>query len=160
MAEEMTDDLQALEMYAIELLTRFSPSQRRAALMGVARVMRRNQSDRIAQQLNPDGTPYEPRKRASARSRKGRIRRQAMFQKLRTARWLKVEASPDEAAVGFAGRIARIAAVHQFGARAPVAPHGPEYQYPRRALVGVAARDRDSIRAQLIAHLDGRVSRG
>ncbi len=156
----MTDDLRALEMLAIQLLARLSPSERRAALMGVAREMRRHQSDRISQQLNPDGAPYEPRKRANARSRKGRIRRQAMFQKLRTARWLKVEASPDEAAVGFAGRIARIAAVHQYGERAPVAPHGPEYQYPRRALVGVAARDRESIRARLIAHLEGRISRG
>ena len=100
----MTDDLHALEMLAIQLLARLSPSQRRVALMGVAREMRRHQSDRIAQQLNPDGTPYEPRKRASARSRKGRIRRQVMFQKLRTARWLKVEASPDEAAGGFARR--------------------------------------------------------
>ncbi|WP_377153678.1 phage virion morphogenesis protein [Roseateles sp. UC29_93] len=86
--------------------------------------MRRQQQQRIAAQLNPDGSRFEARK-ATLRDRKGKIRRGAMFAKIRTAAHLRIEASPDEASVGFAGRVARIASVHQLGLRDRVRPDGP-----------------------------------
>ena len=154
----MTDDLTALETWVGELLAKFSPGQRRKVMLDVMRELRRSQSARIAKQTNPDGSPFEPRKRATAkrpraRAGKGRIRRQAMFMKLRTTRFMTVEASGEGAAVGFSGRIAQIAAVHQEGARAPVAPGGPEYRYPRRVLLGFSDGERGMIRDRLLNHL-------
>jgi phage virion morphogenesis protein len=70
--------------------------------------------------LNPDGTAFAPRK-PQMRAQKGRLRRQ-MFTKLRQAKWLKTEVSPDSAAVQFVGQVERIAAVHQYGLRDKVSP--------------------------------------
>ncbi|MEX3614286.1 MAG: phage virion morphogenesis protein [Burkholderia gladioli] len=154
----MNDDLQHLEQWAADLLDKVSPAQRRKLALGIARQIRQSQAKRIAAQTNPDGTPYAPRKRGAskrpgARSRAGRIRRQAMFMKLRTAKWLTVSASIDGAEIGFTGRVAQIAAVHQEGERAPVAPNGPEYRYPRRVLLGLTDGERQTIRDQLVTQL-------
>ncbi|MEX3555910.1 MAG: phage virion morphogenesis protein [Burkholderia gladioli] len=154
----MSDDLSAFEAWAGALLAKLSPAKRRAALVDIARTIRRSQAARIASQANPDGTPYEPRKRGDskrpgARSHAGRIRRQAMFAKLRTTRWLKVETESDGVSIGFTGRVAQIATVHQEGGDAPVVPGGPTYRYPRRVLLGFTSTDRDTIRDRLLAHL-------
>ncbi|WP_186078680.1 phage virion morphogenesis protein [Burkholderia gladioli] len=157
----MRDDLEHFELWAAEQLARVSPAQRRKLALSIARELRRRQAERIAQQTNPDGTPYAPRKRgqskrAGARASQRRIKRQAMFMKLRTARWLTVSATVDGAEVGFRGRVAQIAAVHQHGERAPVAPNGPAYRYPRRVLLGLTDTDRQSIRDALIDFLSPR----
>ena len=80
----------------------------------VARDLRRSQSARIAAQLNPDGTPFAPRRprlrdQAGALRRKVERRKDPMFRKLRLARWLKAEGSAEEASVGFSGGALRIA---------------------------------------------------
>jgi phage virion morphogenesis protein len=153
------DDLHAFEAWAGSLLSKLAPAARRRIALDVARELRRSQQARIAAQLNPDGSPYVPRKRAKQggkrrlRAKAGRIKRQAMFAKLRTARYLRTEADGSGGAVGFAGRVARIARVHQEGEAAPVAPGGPEYPYPRRALLGFTDADRELIRDRLLAHL-------
>lgn len=59
------------------------------------------------------------------RAKAGRVKRAAMFAKLRTGRYMTVEATADGLALGFAGRVARIARVHQLAELAPVAPGGP-----------------------------------
>jgi phage virion morphogenesis protein len=153
----MTDDLSAVEAWVSDMLAKVSPSERRKLALAIGRQIRDSQAERIGKQTNPDGTPFVPRKRKQkrpgARSRVGRIRRQAMFQKIRTARWLSVAATASGAEIGFSGRVARIAAVHQEGERAPVTPGGPEYQYPRRVLLGYSSANRDAIRDQLVAYL-------
>ncbi|NML31786.1 phage virion morphogenesis protein [Paraburkholderia antibiotica] len=157
----MSDDLTApLEAWAGELLSRLDSSKRRALLLKIARAVRERQSKRIGAQKNPDDSAYEPRKRNRTRKRPGarasvgRIKRQAMFAKLRTAKWLKVEVTAEGLAVGFEGRVARIAAVHQEGQLAPVDPHGPTYRYPRRALLGFTDDDYRLIRDMLIEHME------
>lgn len=123
----------------------------------IARELRRSQQVRIAAQRNPDGTGYESRKVRHSdkklRSKRGRIKRTAMFMKLRTARWMKIEASERQLAIGFSGRIARVARVHQFGEKAPVVPGGSEYPYPVRVLLGLTDLDRELIRENLLRHL-------
>ena len=47
---------------------------------------------------------------------KGRVKRE-MFAKLRTHRYMKAKGTADEALVEFAGRVQRIARVHQEGLR-------------------------------------------
>ncbi|STI81049.1 phage tail protein [Escherichia coli] len=87
------------------------------------------------EQLNPDGSSYEPR-RVTARSKKGRIKRQ-MFTKLRTTKYLKTAASEDSASVQFEGKVQRIARVHHYGLRDRVSRKGPEVRYAERRLLGV-----------------------
>jgi phage virion morphogenesis protein len=118
---------------------------------------RRRQQRRIAAQKNPDGSACEPRKAKpvtkKAREKRGWIKHRAMFAKMRTMRWLKVETESDGFAIGFAGRVARIARVHQFGELAPVASGEPEYRYPERTLLGLTITDRFAIRDRLLSRL-------
>ncbi|NRO99369.1 phage virion morphogenesis protein [Paraburkholderia sp. NMBU_R16] len=151
------DDLSAFDAWAGALLAQLSPAGRRAAMRDIARELRRSQQARIAAQKNPDGVGYKPRKikpgGTKLRSKRGRIKRTAMFMKLRMARWMTIEASERQLAVGFSGRVARVARVHQFGEKGPVAPGGPEYPYPVRMLLGSTDREREMIREKLLGHL-------
>ena len=151
-------ELQALEKWAGGLLAQLSPAARRTAMRDIARELRRSQQARIASQRNPDESAYEPRKARAAkgkklREKKGRIKRAAMFAKLRTARFLKIEADALGLAVSFAGRVSRVARVHQYGLIDRVAPHGVGYKYPARALLGFTDADRELIRDMLLRHV-------
>lgn len=146
------DDLSAIEDWASSLLAQLQPTARRAVAADIGRELRRSQQARIKDQRNPDGTPYDPRK-PKLRAKAGRIKRRAMFAKLRTSTYLKVEATSSGLAVGFAGRVAAVARVHQDGESAPVRPGGPRYKYPVRQLLGFTAAEREMIRDKLLAHL-------
>ncbi|CAM3103608.1 phage virion morphogenesis protein [Cupriavidus taiwanensis] len=144
-------DLRTLEAWAGALLSNLEALARRALARAVATEMRRRQGARIAEQRNPDGSAYEPRK-PQLRLRPGRVRR-AMFARLRTTRFLKMETSPDAAVVTFVGRAQRIAAVHQFGLRDRVNRAGLEVTYPQRELLGFDDADVDRITDLVLAHL-------
>ena len=153
----MDNDLQALDRWAGGLLAQLAPAGRRAVTRDVARELRRSQQTRIGAQRNPDESPFVARKPRTGkggklREKKGRIKRAAMFAKLRTARYLKVESDAMGLAVGFAGRVSRVARVHQYGLRDRVSPKGVEYQYPARSLLGFTAQDRELIRDVLLNH--------
>lgn len=152
------DDLEALEEWAGSALARLQPAERRKVAMDVGRELRRNQQRRIAAQRNPDGSAYAPRKPRVVegrplREKRDRIKRQAMFMKLRTARMLKVETDNAGIVIGFAGRVARIARVHQEGQESEVDPGRNKYQYPIRQLLGLDQTDRELIKDKLLAHL-------
>jgi phage virion morphogenesis protein len=151
------DALTQLETWASPLLAKLLPQERRRLAMTIARELRRAQQQRIAAQQAPDGTPYTPRKHQGDRLRdkRGQIRRKkaAMFSKLRTARWLKATVTTDAVEVGFFGRVARLARVHQEGLDDRVSPGGKSVRYPARPLIGFTERDRLLIRDQLLDHL-------
>jgi phage virion morphogenesis protein len=154
------DDLTALEEWAGQLLAQLEPAARRKVAVDVGRELRRSQQQRIKAQQNPDGTAYEARKprlflrNARLREKEGRIkRRAAMFAKLRTARFLKVEVDGAGLAIGFAGRAARLARVHQDGESSEVTRGGRSYKYPVRQLLGFTEADREMIRDKLLEHL-------
>ncbi|AMP06530.1 phage virion morphogenesis protein [Collimonas pratensis] len=154
----MNDDLHALEAWAGALLAQLQPGQRRVVTRRIAQDLRRSQAQRIASQQAPDGAPYAARKqRKNLRGKKGRIKRQkaAMFEKIRTQKNLKIEQDENQLSVGFFGRVARIARVHQEGLTDKVAKKGPEYHYPARPLLGFRAADQALIRESLLRHLDG-----
>lgn len=154
------NELKAIEEWAGALLAQLSPAGRRAAMRDIARDLRRSQQTRIARQKNPDNSAFEPRKTKAvgnkSRDKRDRVKRTAMFMKLRTARWMKLEATDRELVIGFVGRAARVARVHQFGEKVPVAPHGPEYRYPARGLLGLSTLDLELVRDRLLAHLSCR----
>lgn len=150
----MADDLQALEDWAGALLNRLDPAERRKVTQSIARELRRRQQQRIGAQRNPDGTPYAPRKpRQQLRAKAGRIKQRKMFAKLRTARYLRLQSDASSIAIGFAGRLSRIARVHQYGLRDKPGRNSPDVQYQRRELLGLSDDDLEMIRDQLLQHL-------
>lgn len=152
----MSDDLKSLEQWASALLAKLQPAQRNAVNRKIAQDLRRSQAQRIAAQRDPDGTSYTPRKaRKDLRGKTGRIKRQraAMFAKLRLQKSLKIQPDANQIAVGFFGRVARIARVHQEGLPDQVSKKGPQYQYPSRKLLGFSEADRELIRDSLLRHI-------
>ncbi|SUX53668.1 phage virion morphogenesis protein [Chromobacterium vaccinii] len=134
------------------LLQKMEPAARRGLARDIARQLRQSQQKRIAAQQNPDGSAFAPRK-PQLREKKGALRRQ-MFAKLRTAKWLRMEATAAGAAVSFVAQVERIARVHQLGLRDRVSRRSRrETQYPARELLGFAATDIEVIRNQVLAHL-------
>jgi phage virion morphogenesis protein len=144
--------LRQLENWVEPLIRNLAPPARRRLAATIARELRRSQRQRIASQRNPDGSPFEPRKPQN-RNRQGAIRRAAMFTKIRTAKHLRMKGQQSGAEVGFLGRIAQIARVHQYGLRDRVQRGGPTYQYPARQLLGYTEGDIRLIRDELINHL-------
>lgn len=144
----MTDDLEKLSEWLTPLLNNLDTQQRRKLMQTVARDLRRRNQQRIRRQTDPDGKKWEKRKQ-----QQGKIKRAAMFTKIRTARWLKINTNPDTAAIQWAGRIARIAEVHHYGKKDKVSKNGPEYDYPERRLIGFAREDHTAITDLIIKHL-------
>ena len=129
------DDLQRVDDWLAALLANLEPAARNRMMRQLAQELRRSQQQNIRLQRNPDGTAFEAR-RVTARSKKGRIKRQ-MFAKLRTTKYLKTAAIADSASVQFDGKVQRIARVHHYGLRDRVRRNGPEARYPARRLLGV-----------------------
>ena len=151
----MSDDLVLLEDWAAGLLLKLAPANRRAIALAISRALRHSQQQRIAAQMNHDGAAFVPRKaQKKLRGKQGRIQRDAMFTKLRTAKYLKTKATEAVASVEFTGRAGQIASVHQEGGEDRVTPKGPRVRYPRRRLLGFVAGDRIMIRDVLIDHLN------
>lgn len=128
-------ELQKVDDWLSALLANLEPAARGRMMRQLAQELRRTQQQNIRMQRNPDGSSYEPR-RVTARSKKGRIKRQ-MFAKLRTTKYLKTAASADSACVQFEGKVQRIARVHHYGLRDRVSKRGPIVHYSRRCLLGI-----------------------
>ena len=74
--------------------------------------------------------------------KKGRIKRKAMFAKLRTAKYLKVWSNGNEVSVGFNGSNATIANVHQYGLKGTVNKNkSVKVKYAQRELLGFSESD-------------------
>lgn len=154
----MSDDAFApLDMELARMLARLDPTARLRLARDVGRQLRASQAARIASQENPDGSPFQRRKiRQALAGKKGAIRRKAtpgpMFRKIRMTRWLKSEATSDEAVIGFVGAAGRIARVHQLGLpdRVSREPGSPETLYPRRELLGMTPEERQLVMAMAL----------
>ncbi|QDQ87656.1 phage virion morphogenesis protein [Alcaligenaceae bacterium SJ-26] len=150
----MLDDFRALDDWLAGLLANIEPAARRRVNRLVAADLRRSQSQRIARQQNPDGSRYQPRRTDKRmRSKAGAVRRRAMFARLRTNRYLKSWSSADAADVGFRGRAAMIAAVHQAGD--DVTENGQTFRMPKRELLGFTEQELEQLADLYLRHLAG-----
>ncbi|HIB9010446.1 MULTISPECIES: phage virion morphogenesis protein [Citrobacter] len=136
------------------LIGALAPASRRKLAAEIAKELRRSQQQRIKQQKAPDGTPYQARKRQPLRAKKGRIKR-AMFQKLRTSRYMKASGRNDAAVVEFTGKVQRIAQIHQLGLKDRPNLHVQDVQYPERQLLGFSQDDKQFVEELVIKHLNG-----
>jgi phage virion morphogenesis (putative tail completion) protein len=134
------------------LIGALSPAGRRKLAAEIAKALRKSQQQRIKLQKAPDGSPYQARKRQPLRAKSGRIKR-AMFQKLRTARYMKASGRNNAAVVGFTGKVQRIARVHQLGLKDRPNPHSRDVQYSERQLLGFSQADKQLVEELVIKHL-------
>lgn len=137
------------------LINNLSPQARRQLARNIGQALQKNQQARIARQENPDGTAFEPRKpRKEFGKKKGRIKRKAMFAKLRTARYFKIQSNANEVSVGFNGSSAMIAKVHQYGLMSsPSKTKDFKVRYAQRELLGFSQSDLDIIEDLVIEQL-------
>lgn len=149
----MTDDIDALAGWVEPLLRKMDPAQRRNLMKTISRDLRKENQQRMKAQQNPDGQNWEPRKPRKLRSKRGQVRKKAMFTKLRTAKYLKIRTSPDSAGLAFSGPVGRIAAIHHYGLRAKIDKDGPVYDYPARELLGFSRSDLDRIAERVLEHV-------
>lgn len=134
------------------LLAALSPSARRKLSGEIAKQLRVAQQQRIKQQKKPDGSPYQARKRQPLRAKKGRIKR-AMFQKLRTNRYMKASGRENGAVVEFTGNVQRIARVHQYGLKDRPNAHAQDVQYAERQLLGFSQADKEFVESVIFKYL-------
>jgi len=148
-------DFADMEALAGALLRRVDAGERSKILRVMARSLRNSQAARIARQQDPDGKPFAARKaQPSGRLRRGgTIKRKVMFRKLRNTTNLKAGSTDAEAWVGFSGRAARIARVHQEGLEDAPAKGVKRVRYARRVLLGDTEAERQTLLEVLFAHI-------
>lgn len=135
------------------LISSLSAPARKEMARNIGRKLRASQQQNIKRQQAPDGTPFKPRKTQPVRSKKGRIKRE-MFKKLRTAKYMKTQASPNEAVIEFTGNVQRMARVHHYGLRDRPSRKGKEVQYESRPLLGISEQDLKMIEKVMISRLE------
>ena len=148
-------DFADIEALAGALLRGFDAGEGSKILRVMARTLRSSQAARIARQQDPDGQPFAARKPqpAGRLRRGGTIKRKAMFRKLRNTSNLKAGSTDTEAWVGFSGRTARIARVHQEGLEDAPAKGVKPVRYAGRVLLGDTEAERQALLDILFAHV-------
>lgn len=145
------NELKPFETKLAGLIGNLSPQSRKALAVTIAKRLRASQQQNIKRQQAPDGTPFAPRK-TQLRSKQGRIKR-AMFTKLRTARYLKVNGSSNAAVVEFLGRVKRMAEVHHYGLRDRPSISGQYVAYDKRPLLGFNWDNVNLVRGLVVEYL-------
>ncbi len=107
--------------------------------------------DKVAKYLPVEAS--EQNAGAGKLRRKGTIRQKAMFRKLRNGRNLRAGATDLEAWIGFSGRAAEIARVHQEGLRDKPALKGRAVRYAERGLLGLTQAEQSRALDMLLDHV-------
>lgn len=145
-------DLELLPAHLGALLSQLSDANRRKVMMAVARKLRQSQSKRIGQNLAPDGAAYPPRK--NTRKKHGKVRGK-MFQKLKTAKSLKIETDAKGLSVGFNQGVSKVAWVHQDGLTDTVRTryNTIHVRYAKRVLLGFTDADTQMVEDEVLKML-------
>lgn len=143
------DDLSRLDEWMGQVLHGLTPAERKRTGQKLGRDLRKSNLKRVADNVQPDGTPMEPKK--ARYDRRGRLREKAggkMFQGLRYAKHWRIDATEDGVTVTAQSPLVdRNASVSQFGEtqiigrlrdRTPI-----RYRYPVRRLLGFSPEDED-----------------
>ena len=141
-----SNQLTQFHEYAEGILTQLSPSARKQLARDIAFKLRTANRKRITAQIQPDGSKFQPPKKA------GRIKRK-MFIKLRTSRYLKVKSTPNQASV-FINSTNRLVKVHHYGLRDRVNRKASfQVVYPKRELLGITGNDWQVVEELVLKHL-------
>lgn len=153
----MADGFAELESFLTAELAKLSPARRRRITRKIGMEIRKANAKRIAENIQPDGTPMQARKPRRLTTGKGAIKRGRMFRKMRLARSFKINPSADGVSVGFEGMVAHTARAHQYGLMDFVGRttngKAVRAKYPERVLLGFTPEDlgmiADGVRAML-----------
>jgi phage virion morphogenesis protein len=139
-------DLTRLDEWFGRILQGLSPAERRRAALKLGQALRRSNLKRIAANIDPDGTPFAPRK--ARYDRKGRLRTKAGARCSRACATPNTGASTPTKTAWNSPRLpiaARMAAVSQFGETVTVGRlrNGQRIRarYPERRLLGFSEED-------------------
>ena len=153
----MADDLTAIEPWLDGIMARLEPGERLKVARRIGQMLRRRNAERIRANVQPDGSPMEPRK--ITRDKRGRIRGRKgnMFPKTGMAKNMQVRADADQVEVSFKQTVAGAAKVHHYGLVDRVSRNAgaPRVRYPIRRLLGINGEDRDLILAEVSKMLEG-----
>ena len=153
----MVDDLTAIEPWLDGIMARLEPGERLKVARRIGQMLRRRNAERIRTNVQPDGSPMEPRK--ITRDKRGRIRgrKGKMFPKTGMAKNMQVRADADQVEVSFKPTVAGAAKVHHYGLVDRVSRNAsaPRVRYPIRRLLGINDEDREMILAEVSKMLDG-----
>lgn len=143
----MSDGIEQVKLAFTDLLKNISKPRRRLLYQQIGRELARNQRRRIKAQQNPDGSPFEPRKKRKQFSRKkGRIKNQLMFKKIVSPSHLKLRYEQEGISLGFYGGDAAIANVHQYGLYSSPSKYKDfKVKYTQRELLGFSEEDIEMI---------------
>nr|DAE12994.1 MAG TPA: virion morphogenesis protein [Myoviridae sp. ct4vg1] len=143
----MSDGIEQVKLAFTDLLKNISKPRRRLLYQQIGRELARNQRRRIKAQQNPDGTPFEPRKKRKQFSKKkGRIKNQLMFKKIVSPSHLKLRYEQEGISLGFYGGDAAIANVHQYGLYSSPSKYKDfKVKYAQRELLGFSEEDIEMI---------------
>ncbi|QOR16642.1 phage virion morphogenesis protein [Haemophilus parainfluenzae] len=143
----MSDGIEQVKLAFTDLLKNISKPRRRLLYQQIGRELARNQRRRIKAQQNPDGSPFEPRKKRKQFSRKkGRIKNQLMFNKIVSPSHLKLRYEQEGISLGFYGGDAAIANVHQYGLYSSPSKYKDfKVKYAQRELLGFSEEDIEMI---------------
>lgn len=147
-------DLKALTEYLGGMLSQLSDAERRKLEMSIARKLRASQKKRISKQQNPDGSIYAPRK-SRLRDKTNKIKNK-MFNVIKNAKYMRTTRTTQGIAVGFAGRVAFIARVHQYGLRDKVDQDGPTVKYESRELLGFTSDEIKMIETDVLNYISSK----
>lgn len=145
------NNIQDLALYLQPFIDSLSVSERIKLAKKIGRDLRTSQRQRITAQQNPDGSAYIPR-RTRIREQKGKIKRK-MFTRIKSNTHLKVLSNSESVAVGFIGRVSRIANIHQHGLRDRASRSAPNTVYPKRELLGFTNKEIQLVEESFLKHL-------
>ena len=148
-------ELDALVDHLGTMLNRLNESEQRKLSMSIGRKLRASQKTRITTQKNPDGSAFIPRK-FRLRNKRDKIKNK-MFNLIKNAKYLRLQRTEQGIAIGFAGRVSRIANVHQYGLRDRVEKNGPQVKYAARELLGFTPQEIDMIETEVLSYLSTRL---
>lgn len=149
----MSDDFAPLDDALEELAVGVAPEARRKLTREIATDLRSANAKRIKANVTPEGDAMVARKgkprrlRDAARAGSRKEKMGAMFQRAGAAQFLRRQSNEAEAQVGYAGAMARIMRVHQYGLRDTVTrdPNSPAVSYQERPVIGLPPNDRERI---------------
>jgi phage virion morphogenesis protein len=143
------EGLEQLEAFLQSVMQGLSPAEMRKASMKIGQAVRRANLQRIAMNVQPDGTPMAPRRpRMDTRGRLRRADGGKMFRKLRAIKGWQLDARADGVELR-PGKGAKVVAEHHFGLRGYVgrSPTGERVftRYAARPLLGFAPKDEEAV---------------
>lgn len=144
-------ELEALVEHLGTMLNQLSDAERRKLESSIGRKLRASQKSRITKQKNPDGSTYVPRK-SRLRDKKNKIKNK-MFNIIKNAKYMRLQKTSQGVAIGFSGRVAFIAGVHQYGLKDKVDTDGPTVKYASRELLGFTDQEIQIIEDEVIQHI-------